>query len=143
MENFELKEDLELFCVQADSFPAGIQAAFKALEERLSTLAGRNVFGISYGDGNGNIIYKAAASLLPGEESKQFSGHLFTLRKGTYASELIGDFMNNITAIGITFQKMLSHPLLDKKACCVEWYKGADVLCLVRLEDGKIKQGPK
>jgi hypothetical protein len=139
MEKFELNEDIKVLCAQASSFPAGIQTAFQELEKKLPDLAQRQVFGISYGDGKGNIIYKAAASMLQDDEASQ-GFEPFTIKKGIYISELIQDFMKNIPQIGITFQRMLKHPALDTGSYCLEWYKGKDVLCLVKLDPIKEKQ---
>ncbi len=139
MEKFELKEDIKVFCAQASSFPAGIEAAFHQLENKLPDFEKRSVFGISYGDGKGNIIYKAAASLLQDDETNE-GLESFTIKKGIYISELIQDFMNNIPQIGLTFQRMLKHPALDTGSYCLEWYKGKDVLCMVKLDTAKVAQ---
>ena len=101
-----MKEDIKVLCAQASSFPAGIEEAFHKLKKTLPNFEKRSVFGISYGDGKGNIIYKAAASLVQNDEAS-VGLELFIIKKGIYISELIQDFMKNIPQIGITFQRML------------------------------------
>jgi len=131
MEKVELKENIKVFCAQASSFPAGIQDAFHQLENKLPDFEKRSVFGISHCDGKGNIIYKAAASLLQDDETNKELDP-FTIKKGIYISELIQDFMKNVPKIGIAFQLMLKHPAPDTGSYCLEWYKGKDVLCMVK-----------
>lgn len=133
MEKFELKEDIQVACQTAVSFPAGIQEAFHQLEKKLPNIDQRRVFGISYGDGKGNIIYKAAAQIEAHEDAERFALAAFVIRSGTYVMERVNDFMNNVPQIGINFQRMLKHPDLDTGSYCLEWYQGKDVLCMVRL----------
>ena len=140
MEKYELGNDIKVMYVQVSSFPAGIEAAYKELEKKLPSVDNRTFYGISYGSENGTIIYKAAATQLPDDNPEQLELDTFVIKKGIYFSELIRDFMKNIPQIGVTFQKMLEHPLLDTNSYCLEWYKGKDVLCLVKLDLSKEKQ---
>lgn len=139
MDKYELDNDINVMYVQASSFPAGIEAAYRELEKKLPNINNRTFYGISHESENGEIIYYAATTQLPGDDPKQLCLETFTIRKGVYVSELIRDFMENILQIGNTFQKMLQHPLLDTNSYCLEWYKGKDVLCLVKLDLTKEK----
>ena len=139
MEKCELADDINVLFVQAQSFPAGIQPAFKELESKLTNVPGRKFYGISWGNPDGKINYLAAASQLNGDEARQTGLQTFTIRKGIYMSQLIKDFMNDIPKIGETFTQLLRHPALDTKAYCVERYKGNDVLCMVKLDSIKMK----
>ena len=105
MEKFELDNDIKVVYVQATSFPEGIQAAFEQLESKLPSIDKRTFYGISWGGENGKIIYRAAATQLPDEDEKQFGLGTFTIKKGTYISELIHDFMKNIPGIGTSLSK--------------------------------------
>ena len=60
MEIFFLSEDVKVFYLTAESFPAGVLAAFQKLHSLIPDSLGRTTFGISHADKNGNIIYKAA-----------------------------------------------------------------------------------
>jgi len=58
-------------CVSADSFPQGVEAAFKKLRESLPPTNDRKFYGISYLQENKGIIYKAAVEESFEGESKQ------------------------------------------------------------------------
>jgi hypothetical protein len=60
MEIQNLKDNIKVFYIKADTFPMGIKAAWEKLHRVLSITEGRKFFGISYPDRNGNIVYKAA-----------------------------------------------------------------------------------
>ena len=60
MEKYYLEQDIKVFYVQAFSFPAGIKPAFDKLHSLIKSPADRRFFGISYPEGPGKIIYKAA-----------------------------------------------------------------------------------
>jgi len=135
MEKYELARDIVVMYVPASSFPEGIMPAFKNLEQTLGNNNDRTFFGISWGDENGGIVYKAAAEQKYDGESKKYNLDTFTIKKGTYISELIQGYQKDVSLIGTTFHQLLSHPELDENGYCLEWYKGPnDVLCLVKLE---------
>ena len=67
-------------------------------------------------------------------EGEKYGCETFTIPKGEYLTETIVDFMDNIEVIPNSFKKLLSHPRLDKKFPCLEWYKSSKkVMCMVRL----------
>jgi predicted transcriptional regulator YdeE len=138
MEKYELVKDIMVMYVPAQSFPEGILPAFEKLETKLPSINGRIFFGISWADKNGKIMYKAAAEEKYSGESKNYELDTFTIKKGTYVSELIKDYKKDLSLVGHTFQQLLMHPELDSRGYCLEWYKGNDdVLCLVKLDPAK------
>lgn len=110
-----LKNDINVFYVQADSFPNGVKAAHEKLHSLLPNEIKRNFFGISYGNQNGNITYLAAAEESYPGEGEKYCCPGFTIRKGNYLSETINNWRNDTSAIGKAFQKMLADPRVDKK----------------------------
>ena len=48
MENFKLENNIDLFCIKADSFPEGIKAAHQKLVSIAKPMGKRNYFGVSY-----------------------------------------------------------------------------------------------
>jgi predicted transcriptional regulator YdeE len=141
MEKYELVKDIIVMYVPAESFPEGIQDAFENLESKLPSKDDRILFGISWPDENGKIMYKAAAEEKYKGEGKKYELDIFAIKKGIYASELVKDYKKNLSLIGITFQQLLKHPQLDTNSYCLEWYKGCDdVICLVKLDLEKEKQ---
>lgn len=130
----ELNNDITVICVTASSFPDGIVPAFDTLHQLLS--GKRKSYGISWCD-KGTIIYKAAAEELSGDEAPGLER--FILKKGTYISIDIPDFMNNISAMGEAFQKLVADPRTDPDGICVEWYfNEKDVKCMVRIIESQI-----
>jgi len=123
--------------IPAESFPEGIQPAFDKLEDRLFSKNNRALFGISWPDQQGKILYKAAAEEKYDGEGKIHELETFTIKKGTYISELIEDYKNKLPLIGTIFRQLLNHPELDTNSYCLEWYKDNDVLCMVKLDPAR------
>jgi hypothetical protein len=140
MEKYELVKDIEVMYVPAQTFPDGIVTAFKKLERKLASLNDRIFFGLSWPDKNGNILYKAADEEKYSGEGKKYELDHFTIRKGTYLTKLAKHYKKDLRQIGDVFQQLLDHPELDTNSYCLEWYKGDDVLCLVKLDPLKAAQ---
>ena len=140
MKPYFLNSDINVLCVTASSFPDGIMAAFDKLNSLIQSSAPRRVFGISYGDGDKNIIYKAAAEENSTDEAARLGCERFTIEKGEYISEHIEDFMKNIPAIGQAFREMCSDKRIDSNGYCIEMYlkNNKDVLCMVKLDPAKL-----
>ena len=139
MKPFILNSDINVLCVTASSFPDGIVAAFDKLNSLIQSSTSRRVFGISYGDGDKNIIYKAAAEENSANEAARLGCERFTIEKGEYISEYIEDFMKNIPAMGQAFREMCRDKRIDSNGYCIEMYlnNNKDVLCAVRLDPAK------
>src|SRR5437868_4241788 len=135
-EKYFIDKDIKVACVRASSFPEGIMDAFQKLNSILSSSKQRTLYGISYPDKNGNIIYRAAAEELNEGEAEELSLETFTIRKGQYISELLEDWRKDEMQIGKTFRKLLTDPRIDKKqGYCLEIYSNAnDVRCMVLLD---------
>jgi len=137
MEKYELVKDINVFYMPANSFPDGIKTAFEKLESIVPSEDNRTVFALSWPDKTGKIMYKAAFEERYPGEGKKYGLNSLVIKKGSYISELVNSFASNISQIGQTFQRLLKHPDIDPNGFCVEWYKGPDVLCMVRLIPGK------
>jgi hypothetical protein len=134
MEIFVIKEDINVLCQQADSFPQGVLQAHKILHNELPDTDQRRFVGISYPDKNGAVIYKAAAEALYDNEAEQTGFESFTIKKGNYISEFIADFCDDTSAIGKTFKALLAYPGIDPHGYCLEMYTSdKDVRCMVPL----------
>jgi len=140
MKPYFLDSDINVICVTASSFPDGIVPAFDKLNSLIQSPDPRKIFGISYGDGNKNIIYKAAAEEKSADEATRLGCERFTIEKGEYISEYIEDFMKNIPAMGQAFREMCSDKRIDSNGYCVEIYlnNNKDVLCIVKLDPAKL-----
>ena len=134
MEDYNIREDIKVMYVTASSFPDGVEAAHQKLHKMLALNEKRRFFGISRPEGDGKIVYKAAAEELNLGETESLGLEVFVIDKGTYLSERVTDFMSDIPSIGKTFQKLLEQPDLNPNGYCLEIYVGKDVLCLVGLK---------
>ncbi len=134
MEKYELIKDINVVYVPATSFPEGIKAAFEKLESLIPPEGNRTVFGLSWPDEDGKIMYKAAIEEKWPGEGKTYGINSFVINKGIYISQLIKNYVTDLSQIGDTFHQLLQHPGIDPRGYCLEWYKGyEDVLCLVKL----------
>lgn len=134
METYYLKSDVKLLCVDAISYPEGIEAAHQKLRGLLPTTSDRKFFGISHPQ-NGKIIYKAGVEESFAGESEQLKLEVFAVKKGEYKGARIINYLDHIESIGKTFEKILKDPRIDPQGCCVEMYLNEkDVQCMVRLE---------
>ena len=140
MKPYSLSSDINVLCVTASSFPEGIVAAFEKLNSIIPPPGPRRIFGISYGEGKDKITYKAAAEENSAEEAAQLGCERFTIEKGEYISEYIGDFMKNIPVIGRVFREMCRDKRIDSNGYCIEMYlnNNRDVLCMVKLDPSKL-----
>lgn len=135
MEEYNLKEKVNLICVEAKSFPDGIEAAFDNLQSALPHCEKRTWYGISRPE-NGIIIYKAAVTELIEGEADATNFEPFTITEGTYLTVTLTDWMTDSQVIGTTFSKLLKDPRLDQNFPCIEWYKNQkDVICMIRIEN--------
>lgn len=142
MENYNLENDIHLFCVKADSFPAGITDAQQRLTAILAPGDKRNLFGVSYLYDDA-ILYMAAAEYTQVSENIPERCTTYTLKRGNYISIYIADFAKDISQVEKAFKKLLQHPNIDENGCCAECYlpEGAgyanakDIRCMVRLAD--------
>lgn len=132
MEKFILENDLHLLYVAADSFPDGIMKAFDQLAAKVHDMGDRIIYGISKPEA-GKIQYKAAASQFAADEPARLNCNAIVIAKGTYLTETIINFMSDVSRIGTTFTKLLADPRLDPSSYCVEWYKGKDVVLMVKI----------
>ncbi|MCI0449837.1 MAG: transcriptional regulator [Chlorobi bacterium] len=99
MEIQNFKDNIKVFYVKADSFPAGIKAAHNKLHSLLPSTVGRRFFGISYPARSGSIIYKAAVEeSLPGEAEK-YGCETFVIKKGDYLSHTVSNWRKDESAI--------------------------------------------
>lgn len=137
MEKFELDHDIAILTVTAESFPAGVGAAFKKLEEKISNAKERDFFGISRPD-RGTIVYKAGIAEARGGEAEKVGFDSFILTTGTYLVIRIPDWRGSEHKFGEAFSQLLQDPRLDLHFPCVEWYKGdTEVMCMVRIDPSK------
>lgn len=137
MEILNLKKDIQVYYVQADSFPDNILDAHQKLHEVVTYSKERRYFGLSRPE-KGVIRYKAAAEKLETDEGEGILLPTMTLPRGKYRSITIKNYMEDIEGIGNAFAELISGKDIDPEGYCVEWYYNEeDVKCMIRLQDEK------
>jgi len=78
-----LEHDIRLCCVPAKSFPEGVMAAFQQIMNTSRQQGSRRLFGVSWPDGQGSLVYKAAIEEAIEARRKNWIGNLFVRRENT------------------------------------------------------------
>lgn len=134
MKKWKLDHDVRLICRKADSFPDGVLAAHDALRSTMGSLKNRIQYGISQPDNDGTICYKAAVSMIEGDNDLENGLEIFDLKRGNYVGVEITDYMSHLSKIGEAFQELIRLPDIDPAGCCVEVYLSERQLrCMVRV----------
>lgn len=135
MEPYHLDQDIRLCCVAAKSFPDGVMAAFEQLMDIFPDQQGqRRLFGVSWPDGKGSMVYKAAVEEKFQGEAQHLGMESYLVKKGEYLSTTVHDFMNDIPSIGKAFRQLVEAPGVDPNTVGVEEYiNTTDVRCMVPL----------
>jgi hypothetical protein len=135
METITFDKDITVFYKTASSFPEGVLEAHQQVHALVPFSINRKYFGISRPENGKVIVYRAAAEELEPGEGIRLHCDTLVLKKGNYACITINDYMNNIPAIGNTFQQLISRTDIDPQGYCVEWYfNEKDLRCMVRLD---------
>lgn len=138
MEIRKLESDIKVFYIKAVSFPNGVLAVHKKLHSLLPVNDGRRFFGISYSDGKGGIIYKAAVDESYPGEAEKYGLETFMIKKGEYICDTLIDWRKNESLVVKTFKKLLSDTRIDRNGYCLEMYlNNTDMLCMVKLDASK------
>lgn len=137
MNNYVFDTDVKVFCITATSFPEGLPAAYGKLHAEYPPENGRTYFGISYPDGNGGLVYKAAVALNETDTPPGAPYEPFTIRKGTYVGKDIKNFMQDLQSVGTLFRELIALPEIEPNGYCLELYLNPnDVRCMVPLASG-------
>ena len=135
MEEYIINEDIKVVCATAESFPNGVLAAHQKLRTWFPPNGKRRYFGVSRPNESGVIIYMAAVEDVATDAAEKFGLTHFTIKKGTYISEMITDFMKDVSQVGKVFEKLLDEPNLDPNGYCLEMYiNETDVRCMVGIK---------
>ena len=135
METYYLDRDIRLCCFPAASFPDGVMDAFKRLHAIVPDQEHRRLFGISWPDGKGSMVYKAAVEEGYVGETQKLGAESYTLKHGEYLALVVHNFMDDIPSIGKAFRKLVDAPGVHPDTIGVEEYiSNADVRCMVPMD---------
>jgi hypothetical protein len=128
-----LKNDIEVICVKASSFPQGVLAAHKELESKIKSTTGRRLFGISFPQ-QGEIVYSAAATQSSSDEAKHLGCDKFTIKSGLHVGQEVLNWQEKAHDLQNVFERLISDPRTDPNGYCLEEYvSDNDLICMVPL----------
>ena len=134
METYNLSQDVRLCCFTAESFPDGVMAAFQRLNSVVADHDGRRLFGLSWPDDKGSMIYKAAVEERYPGEAEDLGAELYILKRGEYLGLEVHNFMDDIPSIGRAFRQLVDAPGVHPNTMGVEEYlSGTTVRCMVPM----------
>lgn len=133
MKRLTIDKDINVFYIQAKSFPEGVMEAHQKMHSLFTFSSDRRCFGISRPE-NGKVIYLVAAEEIEKGDLSQHNLKKITIPEGTYLSITIKNFRKDISSIKKSFDKIILNPDIDPNGYCIEWYQGMDdVICMVKL----------
>lgn len=137
METVRIENDIRVFYITAESFPAGVLDAHNTLHALVPFSRRRKYFGISRPENSGDIVYRAGTEETRLNEGREYNCDTLILRKGNYITLPVTDFRDEPQRIEHAFQILLTHPDLDPQGYCVEWYLNdrEEVKCMIRLNN--------
>ncbi len=132
MKNLIIEKDIRLLCKTVDPFPSDIKNSFDTLQSKIPDCESRLFYGLAWKmDTFENLLYKAAAERLEGEDDYGFES--FILPAGDYICETVIHWPGNEHLIGEAFTRLLENPDTDPKAPGIEIYREDDsVDCLIQ-----------
>jgi len=133
VEEYILKEPINVLCVNAKSYPDGIAAAHDKLRSLIPIPGERKYFGLSRPE-QGVIRYRAAIEELHDGEAEKFGCESFVIPDGRYVTLVIHNFFEETGKIKEAFDELIEVEGIDPYGYCVEWYLNEnDLRCMVRL----------
>lgn len=132
---YTISKAINLKCILADSFPAGISQSHAEIRELCGGNSDVTYYGISHPDNHNGIIYLAGAQEnFVAETGKKLVAK--TIPTGDYIFMDVADYTNNLMKIGLVFDKLTHYPGIDPNGFCLEWYLPDDICrCMIRLND--------
>lgn len=122
--------DVNLAVNRADRFPEGIEAAWKDLESKLTTLKGRRFYGLTVCEGDG-LAYFAGVETSDHEEIAELGLPTMKIKSGRYARVKLNDWRDHKDDIGKIFDQLMQDHDMDPGGACIEFYRSLSELHLL------------
>jgi hypothetical protein len=134
METITMYHDIRVFYVRTPAAYLSIPDAYQELIKTIPFAKDRMYYGIiSYENGCGR--YRLAVEQLTQHEGRELNLELHVIKRGVYLSSIVRNYLQDITEIERTFERLLSQTGQYDHQNRVEWYfNGKDVACMVRLK---------
>ena len=134
METITMYHDIRVFYVKKNSSSLSLPEAYQELIQNVPFPGDRMYYGIIVRE-NGCLCYRLALEQLTRNESRDLNLEHHIIKRGTYLSSIVRNYLQDIMEIERVFQRLLLEPGLDNDENRVEWYfNGMDVACMLRLE---------
>ena len=133
VKEYELKEDINVFYVQAEIFPEDIPNTFTKLETLLGvSMKKRKIYGITACLGD-KLVYRACIKEETKGEGKQYGLATYAVPKGIHLYTTLENWAENLDQIPKIFDQLMTLPNVKKQSICLEDYtEGADMKALVQ-----------
>ena len=134
MENYKLKNDINVFGFEVKTFPNGISDAFDSLVKKIPEGFGRDYYGITFRNPENKMVYVATAVEKEQGEAEKYQCDRYTIKKGDYITETLWDWRKKTDLIKYVFERLFHVAQGNPTGPCVEWYKDDnEMVCMVRL----------
>ncbi len=134
METITMYHDIRVFYVKKNSSSLSLPQAYQELIKSVPFPGDRMYYGIIVRE-NGCLCYRLALEQLTRNESRDLNLEHHIIKRGTYLSSIVRNYLQDIMEIERVFQRLLLEPGLDNDENRVEWYfNGMDVACMLRME---------
>ncbi len=114
--------DVNLAVNRADRFPEGIEAAWKDLESKLTSLKGRRFYGLAVCEGD-ELAYYAGVETSDDEEIAKLGLPTMKIKRGRYARAKLYDWRDQKDEIGKIFDQLMQDHDMDPDGACIEFYR--------------------
>lgn len=105
--------------------PAESKDAFNALESRFESLKGRKFYGVAFAE-----KYWAAVKMEPKDDPVKLNLQIGEIPGGEYTKEIIPDWVEHVSEIKSTFDRMAEGTERDATRPAVEYYRSQKELQL-------------
>lgn len=125
--DYKIALDIEVFYVEAETFPEGIPDSFKKLHDTIGGFAGRHMYGITLCL-NDKLVYRACIEAHYKSEGKEYGLQSYTIPKGDYLYTTLHNWQENLGQIPAIFDELMRQPNVKKQSICLEDYITDDTM---------------
>ena len=128
--------DIRVFYVKKNSSSISLPEEHQELIKKVPFARDGMHYGIVIRE-NGCRCYRLAVEQLTRMENRDSDLELHVIKRGTYLSSIVRNYLENLMEIERVFQRLLLEAGLDNDESRVEWYfNGTDVACMLPLNEG-------
>ncbi|RPI15836.1 MAG: hypothetical protein EHM58_13110 [Ignavibacteriae bacterium] len=122
-------DNIPCMYIKVETFPTGIDKAFKKLESHFKSLKGKKFYGVLKNDGD-NYGYYACVKIDSSLDTEIYKLPEYTIPGGSYASAKLDDWRNNLQKIKEIHKELSTNFEEDETRPFIEYYKSYKELVL-------------